>query len=426
MNQHDHADALRSGAARAATLAAGAPSSVRASFLLVLLAAALLLAGCGSGRSGRLIIAGGATADDNATIWRTFAESAGNRPIGIVAAATSVPEESVANARKAMIRHGTPADRITELPLRNGDTASAESAETVRLIENLGAVWFVGGDQNRITATLINNGAERPALAEIRRLVASRAGVVGGTSAGAAMMSTQMLTGGDSDKWLTALLGGRPQTSRNRPSASATTQDRTVDPADLLDQGLGFVDTFLTDQHFSARGRYGRLAVALIIGQTKFGIGIEENSAISVDVLNGQIRPLGDRAAVLMDASRAVVDRSSGTISGIRVSMLGDDDLAIASAEGVRLAPSTRAMTRSALLNADPAEMAAPPLKADAPFAKGVLPDALLAAARSRTGTVTLNEDRWTVTFIADERTSVVGTGPRARARDIELRIARR
>jgi cyanophycinase len=391
--------------------------------LLTCLTAAILLTGCTTGPSGRLVIAGGATDEENGTVWGAFAEGTRDMPIGIVGAATSVPDQSVGSARKAMILHGIASERISELPLRSGNTAGADSPETVKLIENLGGVWFVGGDQKRITATLINNGEDRPALAEIRRLVTLRGGVVGGTSAGAAMMSQQMLTGGDSDKWLTALLGNVPRPSR---TAAATPPEPPVDPASILDQGLGFVETFVTDQHFFARGRYGRLAVALIVGEKKFGIGIEENSAIAVELGTGHIRPLGDRAAVVMDASRVTVDRTKGTISGIRLSILGHDDLAIASKGGIILASVPGAATRDTLLRSDPATESLPTVTGSKPFAKGLLPDAMLAAAWSRTGSITLSDDRWTVTFLADDRTTIVGTGPTARARDIELRISRR
>ena len=97
-----------------------------------------------------------------------------------------------------------------------------------------------------------------------------------------------------------------------------------------------------------------------------------------------------------------------------------------ASKGGIILASVPGAATRDTLLRSDPATESIPTVTGSKPFAKGLLPDAMLAAAWSRTGSITLSDDRWTVTFVADDRTTVVGTGPSARARDIELRISRR
>ena len=68
-------------------------------------------------------------------------------------------------------------------------------------------VWFVGGDQSRISATLkTKDGGDAPFLAHLR--ARWREGVaIGGSSAGAAMMSGPMIVAGDSPAALVLPVG---------------------------------------------------------------------------------------------------------------------------------------------------------------------------------------------------------------------------
>ncbi len=75
-------------------------------------------------------------------------------------------------------------------------------------------------------------------------------GVIGGTSAGAAIMSPVMITGG-------------------RTEASVGT-------------GFGFLPGFVVDQHFKQRNRFGRLLGVLRKHPQLFGLGIDEKTAVIV------------------------------------------------------------------------------------------------------------------------------------------------
>jgi cyanophycinase len=66
----------------------------------------------------------------------------------------------------------------------------ASTDSVARLLDGATGVWFGGGDQNRLTAALRGTRTEQA----IRRRYEAGA-VIGGTSAGAAVMSAQMITG---------------------------------------------------------------------------------------------------------------------------------------------------------------------------------------------------------------------------------------
>lgn len=262
-------------------------------------------------RRGTLIIAGGAIADDNQSPWRALVAGCGpDRNVGVLPTASGVPEEAVTNAARAVAELGLDGVQAVEVPIRAGDTASADATDSVRLIDGLGAVWITGGDQSRVVSTLISGQRERPALLALRRLLA-RGGSIGGSSAGAAVMSRTMLLGGDSESWLrTLLIEQAPEKLRLGP-------------------GLGFVDGFIADQHFFERGRFGRLLAACMAGPTKVGVGIGENRFVTVDRQSGRITAGPGHAALLMDCTKATLDGRG--ISGVQISLLAEGDAVVLS-----------------------------------------------------------------------------------------------
>jgi cyanophycinase len=113
------------------------------------------------------------------------------------------------------------------------------------LIEATG-VWFMGGMQSRVTDAYLGTHAEK-----CIREVLARGGVIGGTSAGAAIMSKVMIRGGFPD----------PE----------------------LGTGFGFIPGAIVDQHFIKRNRQERLLRALQQRPGLVGLGIDEGTALIVD-----------------------------------------------------------------------------------------------------------------------------------------------
>ena len=266
--------------------------------LAVLLAAAAALTSPG----GTLVIVGGALDANNDAVFDAFTQAippdAPN--VVIVPAASDAPDASADAFARNLVRHGVAPARIVMAKvamLDDPDTRDVDESRwrdggsdprEVAKIAHAGAIWFVGGDQARIVATLVRpGGGDTPMLAAIRdRLMAGA--VVGGSSAGAAVMSRPMIAQGDSigALWPASAKAGEPLE---------------------MAHGLGFLPSGLVDQHFDTRARLGRLAVALsrLPSGERIGFGIDENTALVVDLATQRARAVGAGSVTVLDARRA-------------------------------------------------------------------------------------------------------------------------
>ncbi|MDF1837976.1 MAG: cyanophycinase, partial [Planctomycetota bacterium] len=173
-----------------------------------------------------------------------------------------------------------PSIELGGLPLRETDGELAKDPAVIRRVETASALWFTGGDQSRIMA-LLDPGSgpscEQPdplhrdphPLYSAAWDVQANGGLIGGSSAGAAIMSHPMITGGRSEG---ALLNG---CGKGGVSTAP---------------GMGYFPFGIVDQHFLARGRMGRLLIATGSHGLRYGFGVEENSAMVVT--------LGDRPMI--------------------------------------------------------------------------------------------------------------------------------
>lgn len=301
----------------------------------ILLAGALaLLAGLSSGTAqaqGRLVIVGGGLTDTNADVYNAFLEGIIADPqarIAVIAAASGSPASSAAHMRDVFASHGFDAARvdIVQLAVRDDrDTQEDESGwdrgayepDQIALVEGASAVWFTGGDQMRLTQVLRReDGSDTPMLAMIRQRHEDGA-TLGGTSAGAAIMSAVMIQRGDT---LTSLL--EPVLPENASEAELESGRLSLGP------GLGFFPLGLVDQHFEERARLGRLARALVASGTAQGFGIDEDTGLIVDFEATTLFVAGAGGVSWIDASRARPygqDARFG-VSGLLVSYLTDGD----------------------------------------------------------------------------------------------------
>lgn len=250
--------------------------------LLLCVAGALgLLGGCAgsdttaSAERGHLVIVGGGLEDDNAAVFNRFVELCADGPIGIIPTSSFDGVESgVSNVARWKKYSGT--RDVIAIPLTKDDAAKADDPAIAAQIASCGGLWFTGGDQSRTTAVMRPEG-RRTAVLDACFKVLDRGGVIGGTSAGAAIMSNPMITGGQ---------------SRGRATRDPEEEASPV----TLGQGLGFFSFGLTDQHFLERGRMGRLAEALHRTGTRLGLGVSENCAAVVNWKSGDVEALGNRA----------------------------------------------------------------------------------------------------------------------------------
>jgi len=249
---------------------------------------------------GQLVIVGGGLEPDNTQVYQAFlnARPQDAQTIVIIAAGSDSPTSSARAARDAMVRHGAHAEdiEIAEIALRDDQaTRTIDESRWARNVDaqaererltRAGAIWFTGGDQSRITGLLMTeDGADTAYLAALRKRHAQGA-VIGGTSAGAAIMSGAMIGGGDS---LGALLAG------------------DVGEELTLVRGLNFLTGALIDQHFGERARLGRLAAALARLKmiSPLGFGIDEDTALVISPDQARASVVGSGYVTLLDARQS-------------------------------------------------------------------------------------------------------------------------
>lgn len=180
-------------------------------------------------------------------------------------------------------------------------------------IERFDGFWFLGGDQMRIGESLRRMpDQDSPALAAMRRVLA-RGGVIGGTSAGAAMMSDPMIAGGDSFNAL-----------RLAPASYAERTEGSDGGRLYLHHGLGFFPYGLVDQHFDRRARLGRLVRALIETGVGMGFAVDEDSAMLVDLARGGLTALGSATVTVIDVRGAAWQRNPFAVRGRIATRTGD------------------------------------------------------------------------------------------------------
>lgn len=282
---------------------------------------------------GSLVIAGGSLGSSNQAVYESFIDRAGgkeNGRIGIIPAASGKLKSS--NEFKAdLVKYGVRAENIDILPISNHDFSDTDfdeskwknnvsEKEIINQIEDLSAVWFVGGDQLKITDTLFDEkGKNTKALDAIWDIYRDGA-VLGGTSAGAAIMSDVMITGGDS-------LGGLKGEFTEVDKAPANKEYAPV----YIEKGLGFFQYGIVDQHFDERARLGRLAAAAVKYEKqkeKFhSYGIDEDTALIVDNKAKTAEIAGRGGVTVVDAGKAKpASKKLHPVNNVSISFLSPGD----------------------------------------------------------------------------------------------------
>lgn len=246
-----------------------------------------------SNSQGPLVIIGGAEdREGDCLVLREFVRRAGGikAKIVVLTAATTAPREVGETYINAFGRIGAEDVQVidTEHP-EDGDRQ-----EAVEKVQQATGIFFTGGDQARIIELVKGTRVDQA----IRQRHAEGA-VVGGTSAGAAMMPDIMIIEGD---------------SATNPRVDAVS----------MGPGMGFLPGIAVDQHFSQRGRLGRLISALVQQQAILGLGIDEDTAVIVE---------GNQLEVVGQGSVTVVDETAATHNNLD-RLLKSEGLAIC---GVKL-----------------------------------------------------------------------------------------
>jgi len=208
---------------------------------------------------GTLVIVGGANTPAEAdSAFLAAAKSGNNHLILIPTAAVASDKEALSSFAKAF--EGK-VGKVTVLHAK--DRSQALAPDFAKVIAEASAVWIGGGDQKRLAERYANT----PVETELKALLA-RGGAVGGTSAGAAILSQTMIAGGN--------------------------------PQPEIQNGLGLLRGLVIDQHFTERNRAPRLKTAIGKHPNQVGLGIDESTAV---ILKGRdLRVVGKGKATWMVA----------------------------------------------------------------------------------------------------------------------------
>lgn len=203
---------------------------------------------------GTLIISGGGGVPD--AVRARFYELAGGTQARIVL----IPTASIYADEPRIQASLDPWKKFNMTSLRMLHTRNREEADNPDFIKPLleaTGVWIGGGRQKLLSEAYVGTEVERQLMALL-----DRGGVIGGTSAGAAIMTRVMITDG-------------------RGKA-------------IMGTGFDFLQGAVVDQHFMKRNRVGRLLGVLEQHPDLIGFGIDERTALVVNVRDSRLRVIGD------------------------------------------------------------------------------------------------------------------------------------
>ena len=222
-----------------------------------------------------MVIGGAEDKLGRARVLRRFVRHAGGGRARIVVlpTASSVPDEMVAMYTHVLTRLG--ASAVTAVAPVNR-LHSDDPALVAPLLDATG-IFMTGGNQLKLAQVI----AGTPVAQAIHAAYA-RGCIVAGTSAGASIVSSHMISMGDE---------------------GVTPRQRTSQ----LSAGLGLLPDVVVDQHFDQRGRYGRLLSLVAQSPSLLGLGIDEDTAALITD-GRRLEVLGSGGVFLIDASRALSD----------------------------------------------------------------------------------------------------------------------
>jgi len=258
---------------------------------------------------GYAVPIGGALKADNDEVWQRIVQLAGGKGARFVVfgTASEEPEASAKQVVDLLQRRGAVAEALPVAPkfLWVDLNKVVRDPALIAKVKAARGVFFTGGVQARIVDVLQPGGQSTPMLEAIWD-VYRKGGVIAGTSAGAAIMSTVMF--------------------RDPPSIVDILKGQFAD-GKHVDRGLGFVGPHLfVDQHFLKRGRFGRMIPLMMAKGYKIGLGVDENTAA---IIRGdEIEVIGDRGALVVDLTEAKSDATLGAfnVQGARLSYLEHGD----------------------------------------------------------------------------------------------------
>lgn len=252
-----------------------------------------------SDAKGYLFIIGGGMIPDY--MWREFMGLAGTGPknVLIIPFASNTPGAPGSSERQQQ-------ERLLELGAASVEMLLCEkeeldNPENLDKLANANLVFFSGGYQSALAAYL--NGSE---FLERLHKFYKGGGVIGGTSAGAAVMSKVMIG------------GGRKPVAHERENYVTLQKDHVI----TLD-GFGFMENVVIHQHFLYRKRNNTLLSVLLDNPRARGIGIDESTAIVVNT-NRTFVVVGESKVLVYEPDNDFSDGKNPPVFIVRILSAGN------------------------------------------------------------------------------------------------------
>lgn len=221
-------------------------------------------------KSGSLVIVGGGTIP--LKIHRLFEEKAGGKEKGRVVVITTASSKADAPDPQVSDYWGGDPHNVAHVELLHAPTREDAKKESFsKPLTAATAAWIVGGTQEWVSERYVGTPVEQ----NIHDILA-RNGVIGGTSAGAAIMSRKMIAG-----------------NAGRVNGKMTARMGT---------GFDLLPKTTLDQHFHRDGRFERLTGVVEEDPEQTGVGIEESTAFVVNLQERVADVVGDKWIWVLNA----------------------------------------------------------------------------------------------------------------------------
>ena len=242
------------------------------------------------GTRGWIVPIGGAENKENdRRILARFVEASGGAAADIVVIPTASRLHETGPRYETLFRElGAARVSVMDFDTRR----DCQEPNRLSRLEEASGIFFTGGNQLRLTTLL----GGTPVATVIRRRNASGA-TVGGTSAGASILSEHMIAFGDEGS---SVISGSVR----------------------LAPGLGLTNRFVIDQHFRQRDRLGRLITALAYNPFSVGIGLDEDTAVFIGP-DETLEVEGSGGVTIVDAKETTFSSMDSVSEGQPVCMLG-------------------------------------------------------------------------------------------------------
>lgn len=189
--------------------------------------------------------------------------------IEVITSASEIPEIVGAKYKESFLRLGV--DNVGILDIRDRD--EAENPSNLDRISHADIILFSGGDQSKISRILKDTLTHQL----ICKRYHNEKVTIAGTSAGAVVLSEEMISGG-----------------RN---------GTIIRKNDLkMGKGLGLTPEIIFDSHFIKRHRFGRLAEAVALHPEKLGVGLGEDTGVIIRE-GTELEIIGSGIVVIFDGS---------------------------------------------------------------------------------------------------------------------------